>query len=1432
MSVFPDRIRLKNTTDSLATTVTDLTPFGLSGSFSASNSYLTLPANNVLAMGTSDFTIETWVYLGAPNNARTIIDTQPIGTSFQRNNAMLIIVEANARINIYSASNYRGMSTSALLAGQWNHIAIVRSGTTWRYFINGIKDATEYTYSVDLSLATGAIIGRSSENTGPLPFNGNLQDFRITKGVARYSTNFTLPTGPFPEGVNDPYFSNVSLLLHMVGPHDSTVFTDSSINNLTVTPNGSAKISNLLGLFAPPDPLRQGEVVIHRGDGEVRMLAQTTVKTIAQLSAGIENENKGSLTVTNYGYGSTSFVLNDGAVTNSKILDGTIVDTKLSAAIGIAKGGTGQTTRDAAITALLPSQASNTNKVLTTDGSNITWQTYGLSSGSGNVSINALNDVNTLVTASRNAGFFNGTSSYLTLPANAVLAFGTGDFTVETWIYMTSYNNYSLFDTIPIGGVGSRVNAMVWYITSTGKLQVFSNGADRGLSVSTIPLNQWNHIALTRSGTTWRYYINGIRDSEYSYSVTLSLATGCVIGRLGDGASYFLNGYLDNFRVTKGVARYSADFIPAAPFREGVNDQNWSSVSTLLRMDGLSGSTTFTDSSTNALTVTSVGGAQIVNSALTQTIAENDQCLRWNSTNSSWVPTENISWPVPASTNAPGKAGQISKDFEYLYVCIATNTWRRTPYSTWNYTLLRSPSITTASFTYPPAAGVADEFFNNTTLLVHFDNADGSNSFVDNSQYGFDGTQSAQSAVFISTSQSKFGGASAYFNGVEDQGVFGNGTFVTFPASSIHHFSTGNFTIEAWIRPTLVNAQGPSTYAIVSQSNASTTENVFSFYAGTSSLQFAWGFNSGGGTQGSASGAFAFSTAGVWYHVAAVRNGNVLRLFVNGTQVGTDTSITTDFCPATTAPMRIGAMTPFTSLGTFRNVFLGWIDEVRITKGVARYWTAFTPRAFAFPPAPTAVPAESSTDPYFANVGLLLHMDGSNGSTTFTDSSPNALTVTPSGNAQISTAQSKFGGSSGLFDGTGDFLSPAITSALTFGTGDFTVEAWVRITASTLAFPQILTMNYGSTSLTIRYADSASPYVHRLQVTLDSATAANTYYANISQSTYLNTWVHIAFTRSSNVCRLFINGNRQYLSVGTGSAFFQFVSFTSTANVTNLTNVTIGTNFQGNIDDLRITRGVARYVGDFVPRTTAFPDVSDPVVTDPNFSNVSLLLRANGTNGSTTFVDSSLNNLTITPFGNAQISTTRNKFGGSSAFFDGTGDYLSTGTPSGFAFGTGDFTVEAWVYVTSNTSGAVPYVYANNATIFSINYGGSGFVFRYGDAGFGYRLQASFNVGTLSDIYSVDIAQALYLNTWVHVAFTRSSGTCRIFVNGSQENIASGSSTSFVSPSFNSTVDVTGLTSSAIGINFLGYIDDLRITKGVARYVSDFVRPTATFPNG
>lgn len=85
-------------------------------------------------------------------------------------------------------------------------------------------------------------------------------------------------------------------------------------------------------------------------------------------------------------------------------------------------------------------------------------------------------------------------------------------------------------------------------------------------------------------------------------------------------------------------------------------------------------------------------------------------------------------------------------------------------------------------------------------------------------------------------------------------------------------------------------------------------------------------------------------------------------------------------------------------------------------------------------------------DPYWANVVSLLHMDGANGSTTFTDQK--GKTWTPNGNVQISTAQSVFGGSSAAFDGVNDSLSIASHADFGFGTGDWTVECFVRQTTT------------------------------------------------------------------------------------------------------------------------------------------------------------------------------------------------------------------------------------------------------------------------------------------------------------------------------------------------------------------------------------------------
>lgn len=212
-------------------------------------------------------------------------------------------------------------------------------------------------------------------------------------------------------------------------------------------------------------------------------------------------------------------------------------------------------------------------------------------------------------------------------------------------------------------------------------------------------------------------------------------------------------------------------------------------------------------------------------------------------------------------------------------------------------------------------------------------------------------------------------------------------------------------------------------------------------------------------------------------------------------------------------------------------------------------------------------------DPIFASVSLLLHMDGSDASTTFTDNSPVGHTVTANANAQIDTAQSKFGGASGLFDGTGDYLQVADAASLDFGTGDFTVEGWVRPNASGVQGIVGKGDGAGSSGWTVFF--NTGPNLHVYQGGAYRCTS------NSNQST--GTWYHFAAVRSGSTWTLYVDGVAQ---TATG---------TSADNLDNASNLRIGGqltgiagDYNGWIDDLRITKGVARYTANFSVPTHAY----------------------------------------------------------------------------------------------------------------------------------------------------------------------------------------------------------------------------------------------------
>lgn len=210
------------------------------------------------------------------------------------------------------------------------------------------------------------------------------------------------------------------------------------------------------------------------------------------------------------------------------------------------------------------------------------------------------------------------------------------------------------------------------------------------------------------------------------------------------------------------------------------------------------------------------------------------------------------------------------------------------------------------------------------------------------------------------------------------------------------------------------------------------------------------------------------------------------------------------------------------------------------------------------------------SDPEFANVAALLHFEGTNGSTTFTD--VKGHTFTPTNSPTISTAQFKFGSASGSFAGGNRYIEA--TSADFVISGQFTVEMFVRLD-SLGAFRSLFTLR-----------DNATVWSYAIVNSTGTVTFFRSSSATSVATLSINTWYHLAFTRdASNVNRIFIDG------VPDGS-------FSNSNNMSNATGrVRIGYDVSvtdqplvGYADEFRLTRNVARYTAGFTPPAAQFPD--------------------------------------------------------------------------------------------------------------------------------------------------------------------------------------------------------------------------------------------------
>ena len=363
-------------------------------------------------------------------------------------------------------------------------------------------------------------------------------------------------------------------------------------------------------------------------------------------------------------------------------------------------------------------------------------------------------------------------------------------------------------------------------------------------------------------------------------------------------------------------------------------------------------------------------------------------------------------------------------------------------------------------------------------------------------------------------------------------------------------------------------------------------------------------------------------------------------------------------------------------------------------------------------------------DPYASNVSLHLKMDGANGSTTFTDSSPNALAVTAAGNAQISTTQSKYNGSAGYFDGTNSSLD--VAAGITLGTSDFTLEGWIYLTA----LPQNTIYNAG-TIIDFRTTDTNDSLF--FAITPSGAIYIYVINGNKIQSAdgaiSINTWYHVAVVRRNSSTSMYLNGTQ------VSSSWADTTNYPTIAGRSLRIGKSVFSGYpaylSGYIDNLRISL-FARYTASFT--SPPIPSTCTDLTKNKNVGTL--------TNG----VDYNFSN-------------------GGSLVFNGTSSYITLGTNSNLNFGTGDFTIDCWYKLSATTPNDQGIL---NDTAGTFSSGSVLFKARQNSSGGKVSLQAYdfSSVGGRILTSSTTIAA----NIWYNAIVTRIGNSFTLYINGRSES--------------------------------------------------------------
>jgi hypothetical protein len=1251
------------------------------------------------------------------------------------------------------------------------------------------------------------------------------------------STDFDFGTGDFtmeawiyPRSLNDTYDYNSIASAHdpnAASAGDTWIFTVLNNQKLTVYGSGGTTSSS----NATVSLNEWSHVMITRSSGTIRFFINGTLDTNTPSVTGNFNCPSNGLAIGRQGTPNGSvYRYWDGWISNLRLVKGTALQTS---------SFTPSTSPLTAVTntVLLACQS---NRFIDNSSSSHTL------TPTGTVAVTPFSpfkdsDARTL-TADGGSAYFESSSDYLSISDNSAFDFGSGDFTIECWVNTSSFA--SAYNVL-ISQWGSSSFAWIFRITSS-LVGLYANigGTQTYTASVTNNLNEWNHFAVAREGSSLRFFKDGTLLGTSSISGTIANATSNVtVGILSDlNSTTAHDGYINDLRVVKGTAVYTSSFTPpTAPLtavtntelllnfqdagiydRAGINNLDTVGDARLgfAPIYG-TGSLAF-DGTGDYLGIKNTPELRFTSSSpftielwVNANVLSGDQHFFWaydpSSPYTGWAlafgansqaATTLTWWDGTSWTNI--KTGMETNRWYHIAVCSegSASTGRFFVDGVQQGSAYTIPSTILNTTTNIRLGGQNNAlYFNGYFDDVRITNgvARYTSDFTPPTEIDLstdthreyvtlfldgDGTVNGQNNTFTDGSTN---GATITETGSVVQGVFSpygdnwanyfnDDGYLQVTKSTDLDLDTNNWTIECWL-----NLKSASAVEVVLNFGYETgTTRGYLIYLNSGALHFAYSTNGSNNTDTSM-GSHGI-VANEWTHLAVVRNGSTITGYINGSALGTTINIgSSDIYYPTSGNFRIGS--------DATNHLAGYMSNMRLVNGTAVYTSNFTP----------------STSPLTAITNTKLLTSQSN---RFQDNSTSSHAISVAAGTPKVTRFSPFesnkpydittDGGSGFVNSTGNYLSLTHSADLKPGaSGAFSIELWYYPTSSGTT-RQIIgdfkVISYPSNCNgfdILEHSDKTARIRWGYPTYADGGSGA-------SEKLETNQWNHVVFCRDAEATptmSLFVNGVRTYTTTSNTGITDSTLSNFYLGWAGSQSGTTIPPAL-GNICDVRMLKGLTAY--DPTQATLTVP-------TSPLTAVTNTELLAN-------FQDSAIPDLSglnnIDTIGNAKVDgTDPTKYGSNAMQFDGSGDYLELqANQEVFNLGTGDFTVECWFY--ANALSATTY-----STLFGFHNGGSS------EWGSYARSNGVFIYGSANTLTG---AGTVSTSTWHHYAATRSGSTVRVFLNGTQvaTDTVSGSYTSSAIPF---RVGIDG------GINdyFNGYIDDLRITKGYARYTSNFTAPSA-----